>query len=160
MNSPKYDSRNDSCNDQTSDLRGKLKTSLQSARNGIHLGHGSNPKESHQDTCQGKEDGKGTPFFPHPMENVVHRTTRNMTIVILGPVANGQQTFCILGRHPKEGRHPHPKEGTWTSCLNSCRYSDNISCPNCRRQGCCQGSEARDIPFSLIFCKNEPKGLG
>ena len=56
VNPTKDDGRNHQSNHYASHFWSRSKTRLEGSRNGIDLGHGSDPKESHQNTCNRKEN--------------------------------------------------------------------------------------------------------
>ena len=75
VNPSKDDGRNHQSNHYTSHFWSCSKTGLKGSRNGINLGHGSDPKEGYQHSCNRKENSQWSPLLSHPVKNVVHRTT-------------------------------------------------------------------------------------
>ena len=94
------------------------------------------------------------------MCDVIHWTTRNITLVVKCTEFNSQKTFGIFGCHTKESGNPHPEKGTRSTSFDGCSYPNNVTCTNSCSKSCRKGCKTRNITFPLSSAKISLKALG
>ena len=93
------------------------------------------------------------------MCDVIHWTTRNITLVVKCTEFNSQKTFGIFSCHTKESGNPHPEKGTRSTRFDGSSYTDNVTCTNSCSKSRCKGCETRNISFPFIFRKDKFKSF-
>ena len=93
------------------------------------------------------------------MCDVIHWTTRNITLVVKCTEFNSQKTFGIFGCHTKESGNPHPEKGTRSTSFDGCSYPNNVTCTNSCSKSCRKGCKTRNITFPFIFSKDKFKSF-
>ena len=93
------------------------------------------------------------------MCDVIHWSTRYITLVVKCTEFNSQKTFGIFGCHTKESGNPHPEKGTRSTCLDGSSYTDNVTCTNSCCESSRKGCETRNISFPFIFSKDKFKSF-
>ena len=82
--------------------------------------------------------GKPFPFFAEAVLDVVHRPADKISFVVLFPIMNGEDDFCVFGAHAKQGGNPHPEDRTRTADGDGSCHAGDIAGADCSRKCSCE----------------------
>jgi hypothetical protein len=89
------------------------------------------------------------PSPPQPVLDVVHGSADIVALLVDLPILDRQYTLGVFGRHPDEGRTPHPEERTGAADRDRRGDAGDVAGPDRRRKRGHQGVEGRDIALAL-----------
>src|SRR5690625_1319097 len=92
-------------------------------------------------------DGQPLPIGAETFFNVIHRATRNRTILICNPVFLRKGHFRIFYGHSENRGDPHPEKSSRPSKMDGQGYTSNVTDSDSGGQGCTQCLKVIQIPF-------------
>ena len=85
------------------------------------------------------------PAFGKALGDVVHRTTRDMTVGVFIAVFHTQRTFGELCRHAKQARNNHPKGRPRPADADRNRHASDVAQTHGARKRSCQRLKVADL---------------
>ena len=92
----------------------------------------------------GKGDGQPVPVLAQAVLDVIHGAAHVLPGGIFFPEMDGEDRFCVFGRHAHQGDQPHPDQGTGATGVNGGGHADNITSTNGGRQRRGEGGAGTD----------------
>lgn len=131
LNTAKKNRANKKGDDNSGIQMRNVKRGVQSVGDGVRLHHVADTKTGNTGK-QRKCYGKPTPVGPHPILDVIHRSTDKIAVFILFTETDRADSLGIFCAHTNQRRHPHPEDGTRAAKGYGSCHTGNITCADGR----------------------------